>query len=277
MSEKGALLWVVECHNDLGRTPEIEPPVWRLERVAVLHQYLIYQNPPWPAHSDGRIHLSFLSDFVSCQFIHIPLIRMPFRYMDLTEESRPHSPIFAPTACTNSKISSIKSTTPARSRHKKSLRNKSNDKSLRDLTGRWSLYSASPCLPSPPPSQITITQSNYPSQIYIRSYQFTERFHPPQRPGTWSSWTQSINSSGAMERGRCRFVKGGDFEHREALTSGLERSGEVLEVEAEAEGHPERRTEVWCLENGKFVRRVVIMGSDMKSLEGSVVYDFVGA
>ncbi|KAF2165371.1 hypothetical protein M409DRAFT_24221 [Zasmidium cellare ATCC 36951] len=179
------------------------------------------------------------------------------------------------------------------------------NKSLRDLNGSW-VMSKSLSTGIPPaleiqgfssdvrkeiiasPLRLQITQSHYPSQIFVKQHTsssipaFTQRWYPPQRLGTWSDWWESATEG---TRSKCRWIQGTDFEHKEGvgyLTDGLARSAEFFEVEVECKSQGWLKREVWLVEGGKrFVRRVVTLGVEKGSEERNgrraetrLVYEF---
>ncbi|EME84881.1 uncharacterized protein MYCFIDRAFT_211002 [Pseudocercospora fijiensis CIRAD86] len=165
---------------------------------------------------------------------------------------------------------SDQSRTSQRSGSRSPFTNRS-DKSLRDLAGHWML---NPSLSSTnttfndvthsPPSNITITQSHYPSQIFVKffpspesRFQSTERWFPPQKPGQWSDWNTDFEGT----RSRSRWVRGDQFEQKdgiEFLTHGLSRLGEFFEAEIEGRGGKWRMGQVWFVQRGsQLVRRFV--------------------
>lgn len=172
------------------------------------------------------------------------------------------------------------------------------DKTLRDLAGNWTLNqelstellnfretnslssSTTEKASNAPPANLTIIQSHYPSQIFVKTIlnevPTTERWYPPQRPGQWSDWR---NAEGDV-RSRCRWVKGSDFEQKEGigfLTDGIPRLGEFFEAEEECSGRSSgwRSVQVWFVEKGRLARRSVrIDGKGRQEME--FVYDFAG-
>ncbi|KXS95862.1 hypothetical protein AC578_7876 [Pseudocercospora eumusae] len=169
-----------------------------------------------------------------------------------------------------------------------------SDKTLRDLVGNWML---NPSLSTPPNpttstsflenpngvfslSNLAITQSHYPSQIFVKSTSITERWFPPQRPGEWSSWNRSFEGT----RSRCRWVRGDQFEDRKDgiafLTYGLARLGEFFEAEVEGKDGEWKMGQVWFVQRGcQLVRRFVRVDKDEgeeKRREGEEVWEFVG-
>lgn len=103
----------------------------------------------------------------------------------------------------------------------------------------------------------------------------TERWYPPQRDG-WSEWW--AGSTGIKTR--CRWVSGsGCFTDREGVgfcTEGLGWLGEYLEAEVECGELGWRAVQVWFVEGGKLVKRVVTLAEDGRRAETRFVYEFQG-
>ncbi|EME45368.1 hypothetical protein DOTSEDRAFT_129126 [Dothistroma septosporum NZE10] len=178
-------------------------------------------------------------------------------------------------------------------------------KHLRDLNGTWSLSKALSSGVPPAlelqgfnsatrkaiiasPMSLWISQSNYPSQIFAKETTTTsiptrtERWYPPHN-GSWSEWwtTSSAGMAGGYisTRSRCKWIRGSEVEHGEGmgfLTEGLSMSGEYLIAEVECAELGWKAKQIWSVDRGRLVRRVVTSGEGEKRAETILVYNFGG-
>lgn len=179
------------------------------------------------------------------------------------------------------------------------------NKHLRDLNGPWSLSKALSSGVPPAlelqgfnsatrkaiiasPISLWISQSHYPSQIFAKETTTssiptrTERWYPPHN-GTWSEWwtTSSAGMKGGYisTKSRCRWTKGSEIEHGDGvvfLTANLSMSGELFMAEVECLEMGWRAKQVWFVDRGRLVRRIVTLGDEGKRAETTLVYCFDG-
>lgn len=178
-------------------------------------------------------------------------------------------------------------------------------KHLRDLNGTWSLSKALSSGVTPAlelqgfnfatrkaiiasPMNLWISQSHYPSQIFAKETTTssiatrTERWYPPHN-GSWSEWWTT--SSAGMEGGyvttksRCRWAKDSELGHGEGmgyLTDRLRLGGEFLMAEIECAELRWKAKQIWFVDRGRLVRRVVTIGEGERRAETTLVYNFDG-
>lgn len=183
----------------------------------------------------------------------------------------------------------------SRSRLSPSRKPKPQTKHVRDLNGTWKL--SKPLSAGVPPAlaiqgfssiarqaiiaspiKLHISQSNYPSQLFVKQTTSanlppsTERWYPPQKSSQWSEWVHN----GCLTRSRCRWISSDAIEQRGIafLSEGMGSIAECIEAEVECEEHGWKAVQVWFVERGgKLVRRVVTFGKDGKRAETRWVYE----
>ena len=169
-------------------------------------------------------------------------------------------------------------------------------KSLHDLTGKWSMSrelssDVSPVLEiqgfnalirkavSYAPVKLKVTQHG-DDEIHIDQSTTAsipavkEEWYPKDQ-----EWRETKDAFLGKVKSRSRWVKVEELEGREAfLTQGLNADDEVIESEVEGLGStPWEAVQVWMMEGERFVRRVVTTGKEGKQAETRLVYEFEGA
>jgi hypothetical protein len=175
----------------------------------------------------------------------------------------------------------------------------SHDKSLHNLSGKWSQSKKLSSDVSPvleiqgfntllikavvhAPINLSIRQES-DEEIYIDQSTTAsipavkEEWFPP-RSGAWAEWRQNKDAFLGTVRSRSRWVKVREFEGDAWLVDGLEKDEQVVEAEVQAVGGTEwKASQVWRMDGeGRFVRRVVTVGKDGRREETSLVYEVQG-
>ncbi|KAK4961436.1 hypothetical protein LTR10_001926 [Elasticomyces elasticus] len=167
----------------------------------------------------------------------------------------------------------------------------SNTKTLHDLSGKWSMNrikssDVSPVLEiqgfnalirkavSYAPVNLKVTQHG-DDEIHIDQ---TTTASIPAVKEDWypkdHEWRETKDSFLGRVKSRSRWAKVSELEQG-FLTEGLGGEDEVIESEVEAlEGTEWKAVQVWLMEDGRFVRRVVTTGKGGEKAETRLVYDF---
>lgn len=130
------------------------------------------------------------------------------------------------------------------------------------------------------PITLHITQkSSSPSEIHIKQSTTAsipaveEEWYPDD-----NEWRETKDAFLGKVKSRSRWCQAGEVKGGGGfLTEGLEDGEEVVEAVVEGLGSVSwKATQVWCFEEGRFVRRVVTEGEGGERAETSLVYEFEG-
>ncbi|KAK5687121.1 hypothetical protein LTS10_001258 [Elasticomyces elasticus] len=204
----------------------------------------------------------------------------------------PHSHTLINSPHTALRDTQSKSSEPSRSKpDQNSQTTMSNTRTLHDLSGKWSMNrikssDVSPVLEiqgfnalirkavSYAPVNLKVTQHG-DDEIHIDQ---TTTASIPAVKEEWypkdHEWRETKDSFLGRMKSRSRWAKVSELEQG-FLTEGLGGEDEVIESEVEAlDGTEWKATQVWLMEGGRFVRRVVTTGKGGEKAETRLVYDF---